>query len=182
MPDLVPEYHALPADHPSVDDADYINKISSLRRSFEQNMASVLIKIRAVPSTEPASSPGNTVATSTTADTTIRPVTVASPGNPSSSNSRDKGSSGGGGDLVTPENVNGGVEITPSERSVFRTLHRSRVVRDGGGIEPDILLAPTQVGPAEGVFFTQGTYPDFAKVLNIWANYIIQLYVFIVVF
>lgn len=50
--------------------------------------------------------------------------------------------------------------IPESERKTFFTS-RGRVVRDGGGIEPDLLVPDLKAGPAETLFLAKGLYFDF---------------------
>jgi len=55
-----------------------------------------------------------------------------------------------------------GQAIPDSERHSYFTKYRHRLVRDGGGIEPDYKVDPIQMGPAETLLFSQGVYNDFA--------------------
>lgn len=50
--------------------------------------------------------------------------------------------------------------IPESERKTFFTS-RGRIVRDGGGIEPDMLVPDMKAGPAESLFLAKGLYFDF---------------------
>jgi carboxyl-terminal processing protease len=52
--------------------------------------------------------------------------------------------------------------IEDSDRKTFQTLS-GRPVKDGGGIEPDVLIPATRPGPAETTFITQGIFADFAE-------------------
>lgn len=52
--------------------------------------------------------------------------------------------------------------IPDSERHTFFTKFRHRLVRDGGGIEPDFKVDPIKMGPAETLLYSQGIYSDFA--------------------
>jgi carboxyl-terminal processing protease len=68
------------------------------------------------------------------------------------------------GDLAfSEEDLSGGSDsavVPDAERKVFYTA-RGRAVRDGGGIEPDLLVTDLKAGAAESVFLTKGTYFDF---------------------
>ena len=51
--------------------------------------------------------------------------------------------------------------IAEADRKIFHTKG-GRVVRDGGGIEPDLLLDPLQLSPPEAIFVSNALYSDFA--------------------
>lgn len=50
--------------------------------------------------------------------------------------------------------------VLEKDRKLFYTS-KGRAVRDGGGIEPDLLLPTIRAGPAESIFLGKGVYFDF---------------------
>jgi carboxyl-terminal processing protease len=52
-------------------------------------------------------------------------------------------------------------EVPESARKQFRTKH-GRVVRDGGGIEPDVKVASPEVRPLQSALISSGIFFDFA--------------------
>ena len=57
---------------------------------------------------------------------------------------------------------NGGIAYKDSERKLFYTKVKKRVVRDGGGIDPDIKTEAIKVGAAESILYSKGIYNEFA--------------------
>lgn len=55
------------------------------------------------------------------------------------------------------------VAVLESDRKSFLTRH-GRVVRDGGGIEPDVTLAPIKIGPAESLLVENNLFFRFAGI------------------
>lgn len=56
----------------------------------------------------------------------------------------------------------GAEKISDSDRKIFYTAS-GRPVKDGGGIEPDIVIPSIKTGPAEGTLITQGIFGNFAN-------------------
>lgn len=82
----------------------------------------------------------------------------------------------GGRDLASPENgknlitakslfgdrMGSGIAIPESKRQEFRTQH-GRIVKDGGGVEPDVAVAPLELGPAETILVSRNLFFKFAS-------------------
>jgi hypothetical protein len=62
--------------------------------------------------------------------------------------------------MRSPQAKDGARIVADKDRKTFFTV-AGRPVRDGGGIEPDLKVAPLKAGPAESIFLTQGVYSDF---------------------
>ena len=52
--------------------------------------------------------------------------------------------------------------ISENNGNLFHTTH-GRIVKDGGGIEPYILVPPITYSPSESRLISQGIFYDFAK-------------------
>ena len=57
--------------------------------------------------------------------------------------------------------TDGRAEVADKDKKEFLTKH-GRVVRDGGGIEPDILVPPIKIGPAENALVDSQFFFQFA--------------------
>ena len=62
--------------------------------------------------------------------------------------------------MRSPQSKDGARIVADKDRKTFFTA-AGRPVRDGGGVEPDLKVAPLNAGPAESVFLTKGVYADF---------------------
>lgn len=71
------------------------------------------------------------------------------------------GAGTGGSQRVEGEDADSSV-VAEADRSTFFTA-RGRTVRDGGGIEPDMLVPDAKAGPAESLFLNKGVYFDFVS-------------------
>ena len=74
----------------------------------------------------------------------------------SESTSTDTGTS-------TGTSTDEGISIPDSDRHTFYTLYKHRPVRDGGGIEPDVMLPSNELGAAETLFQNYAVYGQFAQ-------------------
>lgn len=61
----------------------------------------------------------------------------------------------------SPLEKDGAEKIAEADRKTFFTS-QGRPVKDGGGVEPDVLVPESRAGPAESVLVSQGVFSDFA--------------------
>jgi carboxyl-terminal processing protease len=73
----------------------------------------------------------------------------------------ENGEDGNAVKLLLADRTASGVTIPESKRQEFRTQH-GRIVKDGGGVEPDVTVAPLELGPAETILVSRNSFFKFA--------------------
>jgi len=65
--------------------------------------------------------------------------------------------------VTTSGDRNGAYDIPNDDRRTYFTIYKHRMVKDGGGIDPDLKVKAIEIGPAESILYSQGVYSDFAQ-------------------